>query len=213
MLFTLEIENPLDLRLQLDGSWRIISEDRAIMDFDFATEDIEEIKSKSQKGLCFEFEGKTISIGSDKNVVMHENYLNLSFTSSIFRKLFPNNPNYNQMIQAISCGNDSYNNTLILNIFGDFELRRDLNGGIVGNDPSIVARHDPFLAGNGYVGLKALQGRRDWLEDLYRTSLKYWKDHFVSHRTQEHVNHIVDDRLEDIRRDLEKIKETWLPEY
>ena len=203
------------MRLQNDGTWRELTPDRNLFHLDYTAKEISDIKAKSQINIAFELAGKTINIGpgSDKEVVVHEKSLNLSYTSCVFRKLFPNNPNYNQMIQAVSRGNDFYNNALILNVNGEFELRREYFDGSVGNDPSIVARHDTFFAGNGYVGLKALQGGRDWLENLYRTSLKCWKDHLISHRTQEHVNYNLVDSLEGIRRDLEKIKENWLPEY
>lgn len=215
MLFTLELDGPINARLQIDASWRILSEDKSLLDSDYTTENIVEIKTKSRKELSFEFEGQDVKVGSyslEQNHILAGS-INLFYTSRVFRKSFPNGPNYNQLIQAISCGEDTRNNTLILNVNGLFELRGDLKDGFTDNDPSIIVRHEAFLAGNGYVGLKALQGKKDWLEDLYGTSLKYWKDHLITHRTQEYSDYPIDFNLEDARRDLEEIEKNWLPEY
>jgi hypothetical protein len=210
MLFTLELEGiGMSYRLQKDESWRNTTEEQEFMTSDFATESAYEITSRSYSENTIELEGIIYDIDPRMWPTDHEQ---LHFTSRVFRRLYPSEPTFEQLIETITLGNDLVSNVLVLNVNGRFELRQSPPFNQLINDPTIVVRHETYVAGNGYVGLDAGKDKK-FIEDELTMSLDFWVGHLKNHITQNYSDLNSAQSLEEIRNDLKQIRKNWKPDY
>ncbi|MBU4525135.1 MAG: hypothetical protein KUA37_07495 [Desulfomicrobium sp.] len=207
MLFTLELEGiGVCYRLQKDESWRNTAENQELMTNDFTTKRAYEITSRSYCKKTIKLEGITYDIDPRMWPTNHEQ---LNFSSRVFRRLYPSEPTFEQLRETITLGNDSVSNVLILNVNGNFELRQKPPFNHLTNDPTIVIRHETYVAGNGYVGIDAGKDKK-FIEDVLTMSIDYWVVHLKNHITQNYSDLHSTKSLEEIRNDL---RQNWKPDY
>lgn len=89
-------------------------------------------------------------------------------------------PSEAELISVIRQGDDRQTNSLLLNIYGFFEIREHYS--VDYHDPSIVLRFETFLAGNDYVGESAANDE-DEIEKNYAHALNYWDMHLKTGKT------------------------------
>jgi hypothetical protein len=155
-------------------------------------------------GTVYEVAPDQIEVFGDKKY--------LSYSSSVFRRIYPKEPTFAQLKSTIASGDDSTHNCLILNVQGNFELRQSPPFNQLINDPSIVVRHETFICGNGYVGPEAAAFDK-LMDDLFVSSLEHWKDHLKYHITQEYSDTNTSKTLKQIKGELEDLRKNWKPEY
>lgn len=213
MLFTLELKFiDLCFRLQKDGSWRKCTTDSRLRDTDYTSSDPTDITTRSTAKGSLELEGEIYEVDPHQ-IEFPSEQANLYHASSIFRREYPEEPDREQLKQVIAAGDDQVNNCPILNANGKFELRQAPPFNQLLNDPSIIVRHETCIQGNGYVGLEASKDNR-LIDDLfYWPSLEYWKNHLRHNFTQEYSDTSATQTIEEIKRELDKIRIDWLPDY
>jgi len=173
MLFTIELTDiGVCYRLQNDGSWRECSEDKKLRETDFTCNDPAEVTQRSIAPETLEIDGKTYDIDPHRWPTKHDQ---LHHASTLFRRDYPDEPSIDQLRQIIAQGDDAVSNVLILNVYGQFELRQSPPFNQLLNDPSIIVRHETFVAGNGYVGPEATEDEQH-IRELFVDSLEYWKN-------------------------------------
>jgi hypothetical protein len=113
---------------------------------------------------------------------------------------------------VLAGGDDSKNNSLILNLNGAFELRQWPPFDIHRNDPTMILCHETFAAGNEYVGVDAAQDDQH-VGELYRGSLVGWLNHLKYGRTQEYICFLTGTDYEPILGEIKQLREQWVPTY
>lgn len=189
LLFTVELRNTIErFRLQKDDGWRNCLGDRGLRNSDFSCPTAGEVPNLSMFRGKLSVEGKSYVIPpEDESVNINALLTNLSYCSSVFRRVFPPVPSIEQLRSAIAGGNDNFNNSLVLNVNGKFELRQVPPFDFSANDPSVVVRHETSQAGNDYVGANAAADSR-YVNQWYAASLEYWKEHLETHVTQSYCD-------------------------
>jgi hypothetical protein len=178
MQFYIELSNfGTSFRLQNDGSWKS-SIKGVLSDDDYLTHDYYEFIRIQQFDTKINIEGKAWTI----NPEIHTFGDKTTLTYDIFvqRSIFPNVPSREELVSVMKNGNDKYNNSLILNVFGNFELRSFHN--ITIEDPTIIVRNETFGAENEYVGPKPAQDNK-FIDELYAGCLEGWLKHLQTGET------------------------------
>ena len=210
MVFTVELDQIVQLfRLQKDGSWRECTRDRSLQDSDLTCDTAYEVTERSATKGTLEIKGIVYDIDPDQWPTENEQ---LHHSSSVFRRDYPREPTLAQLKSTIATGDDSVNNSLILNVHGKFELRQSPPFNQLINDPSIVVRHETFIRGNEYVGPEAA-AHETLMHDLFVSSLEHWKNHIKYHITQEYSDTPAGETLEQIQKKLEELQENWQADY
>lgn len=211
MKFTIELKE-LDRfhRLQKDNSWRIIDDNRSLIETDFQTNNPGEVLGKSSHegeivldGVKYKVNPTLVDFGND-NV--------LSTTSLVFRKQFPILPSIDQLRDTIANGDDSKHNSLILNVYGKFELRTRPPYDISKNDPTVIVRNETYSAGNEYVGVKASKDEQH-VKQEYKASLEFWIRHLAKGVTQEYCDLASDRKTVDIIAEIKELENNWTAQY
>lgn len=211
MLFTLELDDKcLCFRLQKDGEWRDCTRDHTVLKpTDFTTPSPSEIMGKSSRRGQMTINGRVYDVDPGVWPSEHDP---LHHSSSVFRKDYPGEPTQIQLRQVIAGGDDSHHNSLVLNVTGLFELRQSPPFDHLINDPTMVVRHETFVRGNGYVGRAAARHDR-LIDDLYESSMEYWKNHLLNHSTQEYSDTPSTESMDQVRKALADIRMNWKPDY
>lgn len=210
MLFTIELEDiGICYRLQNDGGWRECSEDKSLKETDFRCDNPAEVTKRSVAPRTLEICGKIYDIDPHEWPTKHDQ---LHFGSTVFPRNYPKEPSRDQLIQVIANGDDSVNNVLILNVYGQFELRQSPPFNQLLNDPSIIVRHESFVAGNRYVGPKASKDER-YIEELFIDSLEHWKNHLRDGGNQDYSDTPASMSYDEIRHELDELRDNWTLGY
>lgn len=212
MLFTVELINwDFQYRLQKDGTWRCLENRRILSSTDYLTDKrLDVLRISKNKGTIeldgnlFVIEADTMNIGSGSK--------DLSYSSMVFRNKFPAKPKEEKLRNAIRSGDDSRNNSLILNVYGQFKLRRGPPFYIFKNDPTLVARYETFDAGAGYVGLQSASDN-SYIKELYHVFLDFWLNHLKEGRTGMYIDIPALKTLEHIENDLSQLQAQWTAQY
>ena len=175
MKFYIELSNRINTyRLQNDKSWRALKS-RKLMQSDFLTSKSSEIIQLQEHELTLNLEDKDWKINhsavnklGDRSHLYYNVYVNRSF--------FPKLPSKEQLISVMKQGDDRMHNSLILNVFGFYELRNFHTLILNIKDPTIVYRNETWSRGNGYVGEEILKNSA-FLDSIYENSLEYWLTH------------------------------------
>ena len=102
------------------------------------------------------------------------------------RVMFPKIPSKAQLVSVIDQGDDRQTNSLLLNVFGFFEIRETYS--VDYHDPSMVLRFETSSAGNGYVGELA-SNCEDEIERHYAYALYYWYRHLKTGKTNYYTDY------------------------
>lgn len=203
MEFYIELTNDIStFRLQIDKSWREIAT-REIVNSDFLTSDVcELIKLQEVDG--------ELTLGNKKwnlnpTSTTFGDKTNLHYDIYAIRRIQPPTPSREQLISVIAQGDDRISNSLILNIYGLFELR-DMNTlNISFQDPTIILRNETFSANNNYVGVTASNDQR-LIEDLYAKSLDSWLAHLQNGVTNMYSDLDVNQTSNELFEEIENLR-------
>jgi hypothetical protein len=211
MIFTVELRGGFDTayRLQTDGQWRKMERDYSLREDDFKTSDPREVIRRTPYGTEILIDHVQYKVSPTVGQLAEV----LSGDSMVFRRGFPSDlPNKEQLQSVISTGDDEHHNSLILNLYGKFELRQRPPFDINRNDPSVVVRHETFASGNNYVGLEASKDT-ELIDRLFHSSLQKWADHLKTGSTQEYVGVPATKPIDEIYDEIRLLKEQWIPAY
>jgi len=104
---------------------------------------------------------------------------------TVHRQHVPSRPSRDQLILAIKRGDDRENNSLLIDLDGNFVVRSHSTLNRVEED--FAVRHESFIAGNDFVGEDASRAVKH-IDELYRLMLAGWLHHLKSGE----VGHYVD---------------------
>ncbi len=174
MVYFLETHNLYDtriFRLRRDLSWRESHDGEPLYDDDFVT-------LKPSKVIAFQHQEVKIknhleTFGT-KHEAPHPNDTKLYFRAMVKRSVFPKIPSREQLVSVLKQGDDRGANSLLLNVFGFFELRDGYSFDI--DDPSVIVRFETFAAENDYVGESASKDNSH-VDTHYGLALQYWLVH------------------------------------
>lgn len=172
MEFYLELTDRKNcFRLQNNGSWRQRDyHERKLADNDFLSEKVFELILLQEKNKVVDIDGTSY------NVMLENGDSDLYYDVFVKRGIFPLIPAKEQLRSIIRQGDDRIPNSLILNVYGFFELRNFYTMQLDIDDPTLVFRYETFAAGNVYVGEESANDNR-YIDDLYTTFLKGWYEH------------------------------------
>jgi hypothetical protein len=201
MKYTFEIETRSgNYRLQNDESWRILTE-REITETDFTTSDVCTLIAKQEIDSEITLDGNTWRLNptessfGDTSQAYYEIYTH--------RTIKPLTPSIEQLRATIAQGDDRINNSLILNVYGFYELRDFSTLNLSFDDPTIVHRSETFTAGNDYVGQNA-KNDNQLINMFYKTSLYFWLGHLQNGKMNMYFENEISESLEQI---INKINE------
>jgi len=207
MEFTIELDGiGVRYRLLKDRKWRKLLKDVRLQESDFRTTDASVvIRDSPPRDSSIVLDGVTYKVNPTV-ASLADNVL--SSASSVIRAKFPAVPQLDQLRQAIRNGDDSQTNALVLNAQGSFELRPRPPYNISLNDPTVVVRHETFIAGNGYVGAEAAK-HAQFIDEIYATSIDAWIAHLKTGKTQVYSELPSRRSVADLLSELENMRETW----
>lgn len=182
-------------RLQKDKSWRFLKSNDFI-DNDLLTEYESDLISLQKVDSIINLVDKDWKLNPTSTSLLEEGILNYNIYSK--RTTKPNIPSRKQLISVIANGNDKQTNTLILKTNAEYELISIKQFNQALEYPNVVVRNEAFIAGNGYVGLKASEDDK-FIDDLYNESLEYWLIHLIKGKT----NMFSDGMM--LNRDIDKV--------
>jgi hypothetical protein len=210
MIFTVDLRGfGVRYRLQNDGTWRNLRKDSSLLTSDYRTGDSIMVAKKSPGKGTIELDAAVFKINPSEASLTDKV---LGSTSSVFRKKFPKVPQLDQLRRTIASGDDSKMNVLILNVYGDFELRTIPPFDFTKNDPTVVVRHETFVAENDCVGAEAAKDSRP-IDELYSSSLEFWIKHLKTGKTQEYCDLPAAKKAEDFIAELRSIQQRWVAQY
>ena len=211
MIFTLELRGEgKRFRYQNSKKWRTVRDPFILENDDFRTDDPLFFRDFSTTDMKITLEGEdyivdatSIAFGKDRV---------LGSTSTVLRSTFPDLPTIEQLRRTIEFGDDSQDNSLILNVFGGFELRNASKFDFSHNDPTIIFRNETYSACNNYVGAKAALDDSH-INNIYRTSLVYWLKHLQEGGTKFYSLSEENESLDSVLEELEEIEKNWVSQY
>lgn len=200
--------------LGLDDTFRLKKDEKWIAQEDFKTIDQDEdmtFDSIYEARDWIESIGKVFIDGEEvtttRGDIVESNLLSDDFEFEIIlhRSALPKNhyPTLDQLKTLIVNGDDNYENMLIINFDGEFELKRLFGKGDVLRTKNYAVRCEPFQPGNNYVGTKlALED----IEDLYYIMLEGWLLHLETGRSiyQEGFIQSAKEKIEKLVEDIKK---------
>lgn len=211
MIFTIELTNRLTTyRLQTNSKWRNTDKDVHILASDVAASTPDEVITRSTLRQCtILIDGIKYDVEMGRWPTENES---LNYDSLIFRKTFPALPQRQQLVEAIRRGDDSRNNSLILNHMGIFEVRPSPPFDHHFNDPSVICRHETSMRGNGYIGPGAISDN-SYVNDVYQSSMEWWLVHLKSGTTQHYSDSPATQSLDSILKELDSLQKNWIAQY
>ena len=204
MIFTIEFKGmDRHFRRKKDNSWRTIKHsDISLQENDYQTNDPKEVLAKSCDEGVIEIDGIEYNVNPIYINWGRDNILNPA--SLVFRKNIPHLPSIDQLRDVIANGDDSKHNSLILNVYGNFELRSLPSYDISKNDPTVIVRHETYSAGNGYVGVESSKDDNH-INQEYAASLELWASHLKTGGTQMYCDSTATRELTDILEEIQQM--------
>lgn len=210
MQFFLELTDRIKnhYRLQNDKkTWRRIIMNEPLRDSDFLSSEIYEFFKLQEIDSEIELDRKVWELNSTSGQVGQDN--GLEYKILVKRYFYPLVPSFEQLISVIKQGDDRLHNSLILNVFGFFELRNFDTINISIEDPTIVFRHETFSIGNDYVGSNA--SKDDLLmQNIYSTAIENWLDHLKTGRTNFYADFHTIKKIDYLLEELDKFKANFI---
>jgi len=212
MRFTVELSGwDLKYRLHKDGTWRHLENHPNLSPADFQTDKRQDVLRQSKSKGTIELDGNLPEI-EPEITQLGPGSKHLWYSSMVYRDTFPVKPQVEQLRKTIQSGDDSCNNSLILNVYGQFKLRPRPPFNIHQNDPTIVARDETSMAGNGYVGPKAA-GDNKYIKDLCLMFMECWLAHLKEGRTRIYRDFPASKTQEQIDKELSQLQTQWTAQY
>lgn len=134
---------------------------------------------------------KHIKIGEEDYVINSEEFSigggkdfgeYLNYEIYVDRDTEPKEPSLRQLISAIGYGDDRFYNSLVLNIYGFFELRDHTICMPKIIDPTIAVRYETFGVGNEYVGSSPALSEA-FTDEVYESMISKWRLHLKTGMT------------------------------
>jgi len=147
---------------------------------DFLTSDTYEVIQLQEIDAKITIDGKEWKLNHSSGLLGDAE--RLDYHVYVHRSLFPLTPSKDQLVSIILQGDDRINNSLILNVYGFYELRPSDTINLLIDDPSIVVRYETFVAGNEYVGKNAAMDTV-FIDQLYASTLEFWLIHLQTGKT------------------------------
>jgi hypothetical protein len=209
MLFTIELAGVENFRLCKDRSWRTLNRDVCLHENDFTTDDPAEVTMLSPYETEIDIDGNHWLIGPTSGRIGEI----LDGDSHVFRRVYPSHqPSIDQLREVIRTGDDAVHNSLILNVYGQFELRQRPPYDPFANDPSVVARCETFSAGNDYVGPSAALDDNH-VQNSFVTLFAAWTEHLRTGNTQSYFDYVPPMTIGDSEAALAELENNWEPQY
>lgn len=199
MEFYLELSDKFEyLRLQKDGAWKKIQKGEKLSESDFTSSHVFDLIRIQGR--------KTRAVVEDKEVYHgHDHFYHHVMVE---RSSFPKTPSKDQLQSVIRQGDDNVTNSLILNVYGFFELRDYHTMEINTDDPTMVFRYETFGAENNYVGEESADDER-YINDLYTTFLEGWLSHLKNGMTNRYFATESKRSEETILAEIDSMKSHW----
>jgi len=175
--FTIDIARLIEIthRLKKDGSFKRFEgeNDKEVLEDDLIFDNYYDAKLWKSNNEYIEVEGRKILV-NPTSYGMADPYVEIRphRTGKPKQSYFTEE----QLREVILNGNDSYNNSLVVDFDGYLHLVRFKNA----IDNLYAVRFETFVAGNGYVGDKT---SLEHLENTYLSLLDGWSTHLISHDT------------------------------
>ena len=191
-------------RLQQDDSWRKVDGAYARHIPAIRQETVAE-KDKAFDSLLaavpyLSRDGK-IGLGQ-KNYILHDEkgvsnigdiLSEVSLHSKVWRTEAPRRFSRGELLEVLAAGDDSKNNSLIVDVTGYFQLISPLEARK--STSSAAIRHETFCAGNGYVGFQAARDEH-FIRQTYLSSLEGWITHLLTGELQLYLDEWKGDKTE-----------------
>ena len=145
-------------------------------------------------------EGK-IGLGQ-KNYVLHDEksvshigdmLSEVSLHPKVWRREVPRRFSRGELLEVLAAGDDSINNSLIVDVEGYFQLVTPLEARKPTSSAAI--RHETFCAGNSYVGFQAARDEH-FIQQTYLSSLEGWTTHLLTGELQLYLDEWKGDKTE-----------------
>ncbi|MES2566219.1 MAG: hypothetical protein V4565_05100 [Bacteroidota bacterium] len=207
MEFYLELTDKKNyFRLQKDGSWRLRDyHNGELENKDFLSEMVFELIRLQKTKTVVHINGKSYK------VLPEEGYSDLTYDVYVKRNMFPLIPSKEQLVSTIRQGDDRIINSLILNVYGFFELRDFHTMQIQIDDPTLVFRYETFSPYNDYVGMDASNDSRH-INNLYTTFLKGWHEHLNGGHTNMCFESEPRETENELLKAINSLRENWIIE-
>jgi len=207
--FSLELSGLIapQFRLQSDKkTWRRLASNDWL-ETDFKTDDLYEIIQLQEVDRTVTIDSQAYRLNvteSSFGDMAHE----LHYCVYVHRDYFPITPSMEQMVSVIKHGDDRISNALILNVHGFFELRERGTVNLAIVDPTIIARYETFVAGNGYVGQKPANDMA-FINRVYNDFIAAWADHVQSGATDIDMGEMVPVQPDDCLAEIDKARQDF----
>jgi hypothetical protein len=170
-------------RLQKDGSWRLLEDDLKINEVsDWMTNRVTGVKSYCKPDGKVTL-GAKVYRSNPSEFSLDEEHVSVGAMVHRFSK--PHKFTIDELREVIKQGDDSKNNSLVLNLTGHF-LLREFNQQLR-DSPEVAVRHETFIAGGGYVGPKAAADDH-YIKSVYGAMLQCWVTHLESGEVHQYVD-------------------------
>jgi len=163
-------------RLQEDYSWKQLNDNKGISEGDLAFSNPFGAQKECdvRKDKIIEINGISYQINPDRPDLTEGG---IAFVSPhIHRTTKPRRFSQEEMRRALSTGDDSLHNTLVLDIYGYFRLTDEMDRFDVRGDPR-VAVYSPLPQGEGYVGTGPSTKAKMVFGHLFRAMTSRWTHH------------------------------------
>lgn len=207
MQYYLQLENSTTFfRLKEGNVWTRIPYNEINSTFadDLISLDYYELGNHLPDDSVISLEGEDWSVNpknwrfGDRNILYKTIYLK--------RKEFPITPQKHQLIEVIKNGNDRVNNSLILNVDGEFQLFENFHNG---DAPTVVVRYETAIANNGYIGEKA-SADNNYIDAMYISMLRAWYNHLLTNKLNSYTdNYNPEDSAEKLIEKINILKENF----
>lgn len=188
-----------------EKTWKRI-ESRSLEGSEFLTSDVCEVIRLQKFDCPIEIDGERFVINKETPIsITEDNDDNrLYYNFHVARDFFPILPSKEQLISVLRQGDDRNSNSLILNVYGFFELRARECINII-SDPTIIFRNETFQAGNGYAGVESSNDKR-FVDAMYLEAIIHWKKHLETGITGLYSDDMHGGYIENLINEIENLK-------
>ncbi len=201
-------------RLQQNDSWRKVDgayarhipaiRQETVAATDKAFISLEELALYVSQRGTIELGKKTYSLKGDALIPSFADLArDVSLHPKVWRTEAPRHFSRGELLEVLTAGDDSRNNSLIVDVTGYFQLVSPLEARK--SISSAAIRHETFCAGYGYVGFQAARDEH-FIRQTYLSSLEGWITHLLTGELQLYLDEWKGDKTEgQLRGQIEMI--------
>lgn len=161
-------------RLQVDGSWRNIEKDSSTTETDRRFDVLAQLRPFQQR---FEVVLAGDRMMANPQYCSMQTWCHAQFR--VIRDQTPRTPTKDELQQVIAGGDDSVDNTLVIDLGGTIRLKPWRNGRSPIYDLDIAVRMSTCDRGKGYIGREpAADGK--YVDRIYRDLDRLWEQHVAT---------------------------------